>query len=173
MPIKKFRKFPFDFKMVFRRRVRGLPKTHGVIVFDRFWGLRMIKFLTREFREIKSKLTQSKNQLHAMKHGYNSPDSCIRRVNRQIALLNTQLLEIEAEIRLWLCQTVSFMSGFKRYARYRALFMTSVTIIAGTNTNWIYIWHSCFRTKYEVNSKFPFQKARRALMCLAAGATCG
>lgn len=96
--------------------------------------MRTLKLLTREFREIKSKLTQSKNQLHAMKYGYNSPDSGIERVTRQIALLNTQLLEIEAEIKALVMTDSDFYVRIQKICTIPGVsFMTSVTIIAETN----------------------------------------
>lgn len=96
--------------------------------------MREIKFLSREYRETKAKLVQIKNQLHAKNHSYGCPKSVERRLKKQISLLETQLLEVEAELRL------QAMSDSKLYDKITSLstipgisFMTIICILAETN----------------------------------------
>jgi transposase len=96
--------------------------------------MREIKFLSREYREAKAKLVVIKNQLHAKNHSYGCPESVERRLKRQVSLLETQLLEIEAELR------TAAMSDTKLYDKIGRLstipgvsFMTVISILAETN----------------------------------------
>lgn len=96
--------------------------------------MREIKFLSREYREAKAKLVVIKNQLHAKEHSYGCPPSVEKRLKRQIILLETQLLEIEAELR-----TIA-MSDSALYDKITKLntipgvsFMTIISILAETN----------------------------------------
>ncbi len=96
--------------------------------------MREIKFLCREYRETKVKLVQMKNQLHARNHSYGCPKSVERRLKKQISLLETQLLEVEAELR------VQAMADSKLYDKIASLntipgisFMTIICILAETN----------------------------------------
>lgn len=61
--------------------------------------MQQVKALTREYRENKAKLVVAKNQFHAKHHAYRCPDSSKSRLKQQIALLENQVLEIEAELR--------------------------------------------------------------------------
>lgn len=104
-----------------------------------FWNMpskvmREIKFLCREYRESKAKLVQVKNQLHARNHSYGCPKSTERRLKKQISLLEAQLLEVEAELR------VQAMGDTKLYDRITSLstvpgvsFITVICILAETN----------------------------------------
>lgn len=96
--------------------------------------MREIKFLSREYRETKAKLVQIKNQLHARNHSYDCPINIEKRLKKQISLLETQLLEVEAELR------VQAMSDSKLYDKIASLntipgisFITIVCILAETN----------------------------------------
>ena len=96
--------------------------------------MREIKFLSREYRETKAKLVQIKNQLHARNHSYGCPKSTEKRLKKQISLLETQLLEVEAELRL------QAMADSKLYDKIVSLstipgvsFMTIICILAETN----------------------------------------
>jgi len=104
-----------------------------------FWHMpsammRQIKFLSREYREAKAKIVVIKNQLHARNHSHGCPQSSEQRLGKQIGLLQTQLLEIEAELR------TAVMSDTKLYDRVTKLntipgisFITTITILAETN----------------------------------------
>jgi transposase len=96
--------------------------------------MREIKFLSREYREAKAKLVVTKNQLHAKEHSYGCPPSVHKRLKKQIAFLETQLLEIEAELR------TTAMSDSALYDKITKLntipgvsFMTIISILAETN----------------------------------------
>jgi transposase len=96
--------------------------------------MREIKFLSREYREAKAKLVVAKNQLHAKEHSYGCPPSVQKRLKKQITFLETQLLEIEAELR------TTAMSDSALYDRITKLntipgvsFMTIISILAETN----------------------------------------
>ena len=96
--------------------------------------IRDIKFLTREYRELKVKITASKNQLHAKTHSYQCPKSTQRRLKRQIKMLETQVVEVEAELR------VLAMSDSSLYDKIECLetipgvsFMTVICVLGETN----------------------------------------
>lgn len=96
--------------------------------------MRQIKFLSREYREAKAKLVVVKNQLHAKDHSYGCPASTQTRLQTQLSLLETQLLEIEAELK-----TIA-RSDSALYARIMKVstipgvgLMTIISILAETN----------------------------------------
>src|SRR5688572_3246180 len=62
-------------------------------------SLHTIKQLCREYKDLKEKLTVVKNQLHAKEHGYNSAKQVVKRLKAQSKLLETQLLQVEYELR--------------------------------------------------------------------------
>lgn len=97
-------------------------------------ALREIKFLSREYRENKAKLVLIKNQLHARNHSYGCPESTANRLKKQIILLETQLLEVEAELR---AQVMSDSVLYDKIARICTIpgvrFITAICIVAETN----------------------------------------
>ena len=62
--------------------------------------MREIKHLTREYRELKVKASCAKNQLHAKENSYKCPSTVVRRLKKQINLMETQIVEVEAELRV-------------------------------------------------------------------------
>ena len=96
--------------------------------------MREIKFLSREYREVKAKLVVIKNQLHAKEHSYGCPSSIEKRLKKQVSLLETQLLEIEAELRT---TAMSDSSLYDKIAKLNTIpgvsFMTIISIFAETN----------------------------------------
>lgn len=96
--------------------------------------MREIKFLSREYRETKAKLVLIKNQLHARNHSYGCPGSTTKRLKRQISLLETQLLEVEAELRI---QAMADSALYDKIARISTIpgvsFITIICILAETN----------------------------------------
>lgn len=96
--------------------------------------MREIKYLVREYREAKAKLTVIKNQLHAKNHGHDCPASMQKRLQRQINLLETQLLEIEAELRVAAMADTAF---YDRLAKIQTVpgisFITAISILGETN----------------------------------------
>lgn len=104
-----------------------------------FWQLpsplmKEIKFLSREYRESKAKLTVTKNQIHAKNHSYNCPDKVIERLNRQVDLLDAQLDEIEDELRVMVKSDTNLYERLNRLTTIPGVrFMTAVTILAETN----------------------------------------
>lgn len=104
-----------------------------------FWkvpskAMREIKFLSREYREAKAKVVVAKNQLHARNHSYDCPPSVERRLNRQISLLETQLLEIEAELRVTAMADSALYDRIMKVSTIPGInFMTVISILAETN----------------------------------------
>lgn len=96
--------------------------------------MRELKFLSREYREIKYKINQVKNQLHARFYSYQCPENTERRLKRQILLLETQVMEIEAEIRTLVMTDSSFYDKIQRVCTIPGVsFITVVCIVAETN----------------------------------------
>lgn len=96
--------------------------------------MREIKFLSREHREAKAKLVVIKNQLHAKGHSYGCPSSIEKRLKNQVGLLETQLLEIEAEIRLMAMAEGLLYDKITKLGTIPGVsFMTIISILAETN----------------------------------------
>lgn len=96
--------------------------------------MRQIKALTREYRENKAKLVVSKNQLHAKTYAYKCPTGSLRRLKRQIALIERQLTEIEAELRVLVIKDSSLEQKIERLESIPGVgFMTIVCILGETN----------------------------------------
>ena len=96
--------------------------------------MREVKFLTREYAEIKAKLVIMKNQLHAKKHSYGCPPSVEKRLTKQISLLELQLMEIEAELRTTAMADSAFYDQILRICTIPGIgFMTVICIVAETN----------------------------------------
>lgn len=97
-------------------------------------AMREIKFLSREYKEVKAKLVVSKNQLHAKMHSYGCPPSVEKRLKKQISLLETQLLEIEAEIRTTAMADSTLYDRINRIVTIPGVgFMTVMSILSETN----------------------------------------
>lgn len=97
-------------------------------------AMRTIKFLSREYKEIKAKLVVSKNQLHAKTHSYGCPSSVIKRLNQEIGLLETQLLEIEAELRTAAMSDTALYDRINKVTTLPGVgFMTVIGVLAETN----------------------------------------
>lgn len=96
--------------------------------------MRQIKFLCRELREVKAKLVIIKNQLHAKNHSYDCPKTVSNRLTKQINLLETQLLEIEAELRVTAMSDSAFYDKISRLQTIPGIsFITIICILAETN----------------------------------------
>lgn len=96
--------------------------------------MREIKFLSREHREAKAKLVVIKNQLHAKGHSYGCPLSIEKRLKKQVSLLETQLLEIEAEIRTAAISDSLLYDKIAKLATIPGIsFMTIISVLAETN----------------------------------------
>lgn len=97
-------------------------------------AMREIKLLSREYREIKRKVTTTKNQLHAKSSGYQYPSSSIRRLKKQIKLLENQLVEIEAELRVAVMKDEVLTDQVERLETIPAVsFMTIICVLGETN----------------------------------------
>ena len=96
--------------------------------------MREIKFLSREYREAKAKMVITKNQLHAKEHSHGCPASVLKRLKRQIIFLETQLSEIEAELRITVMSD-GFLND--KIAKINTIpgisFITIISILAETN----------------------------------------
>lgn len=96
--------------------------------------MREIKFLTREYRDLKSKLVCAKNQLHAKTSAYKCPKSVQRRLNRQIKLLEKQVLEVEAELRITVMEDETLADQVERIESIPGVsFMTIICILGETD----------------------------------------
>lgn len=96
--------------------------------------MRQIKFLCREYREIKAKLVVAKNQLHAKSHSYDCPKTVSKRLTKQINLLETQVMEIEAELRVAAMADSAFYDKINRLQTIPGIsFITIICILAETN----------------------------------------
>lgn len=96
--------------------------------------MREIKFLSREYREDKEKLVIIKNQLHAREHAHGCPASIIRRLKKQITVLEAQLLETEAELRVTAMSDNLLNDKIAKISTIPGIsFMTIISILAETN----------------------------------------
>jgi len=96
--------------------------------------MREIKFLSREYREAKAKLVITKNQLHAKEHSHGCPASVIKRLKRQITFLETQLSEIEAELRVTVMSDSLLNDKIVKINTIPGIsFVTIISILAETN----------------------------------------
>lgn len=108
---------------------RNLPRWHMPSAM-----MREIKFLSREYREAKAKLNVIKNQLHAREHSHGCPPSVRKRLQRQISLLEMQVLEVEAELRMAAMADSAF---YDRIAKIQTIpgvsFITAICLLGETN----------------------------------------
>lgn len=96
--------------------------------------MREIKFLNREYREAKAKLVITKNQLHAKEHSHGCPVSVLKRLKRQIVFLETQLSEIEAELRVTAMSDGLLNDKIAKINTIPGIsFITIISILAETN----------------------------------------
>lgn len=96
--------------------------------------MRDIKMLTREYRELKRKITATKNQLHAKNSGYKCLSSITRRLKKQIRLLENHTLEIESEIRVIVMKNSQLADQIERLESIPGVgFMTIVCVLGETN----------------------------------------
>jgi transposase len=96
--------------------------------------MREIKFLSREYREVKTKIVAAKNQLHAKDHSYGCPASVDKRLKKQIGLLEAQLFEIEAELRMMAMSDTAFYDRIAKISTIPGVsFITIICILAETN----------------------------------------
>jgi len=96
--------------------------------------MHIIKQLSREYRDIKEKLTALKNQLHAKEFSYKCPKQIVKRMKAQIKLLEAQSIVVENEIRI-LCSEDEELS--EKVAKIETIpglgFMTIITIVTEAN----------------------------------------
>lgn len=96
--------------------------------------MRDLKFLSREYREAKAKITQAKNQLHAKQYSHDCPATTQKRLEKQVSLLELQVLEIEAELRLLAISDAGFYDKVEKICSIPGIsFITTICIIAETN----------------------------------------
>lgn len=96
--------------------------------------MRDLKFLSREYRDTKDKINQVKNQLHARDHSYECPINTQKRLVKQIRLLETHTLEIEAELRTIAMSDSQFYDKVQCVCSIPGIsFITAICIIAETN----------------------------------------
>jgi len=96
--------------------------------------MREIKLLAREYRDLKEKVTRTKNQLHAKTYSYKCPSSIQRRLKRQIRMLENQILEVEAELRVLVMQDNTLADQVERLETIPGVsFMTVICVLGETN----------------------------------------
>jgi transposase len=96
--------------------------------------MREVRFLTRELRETKAKLVVSKNQLHAKIHAHRASAGTVRRLKRQIKLLESQLLEIESELRVLVTNDTALSEKVEKLESIPGVgFMTAISVLGETN----------------------------------------
>lgn len=93
-----------------------------------------IKGLTREYREYKIKITAAKNQLHAKTHAYRCANTTLNRLKKQIRLIENQLIEIAAELRVLVMNDTLLGDKIEKLESIPGVsFMTVVCILGETN----------------------------------------
>jgi transposase len=93
-----------------------------------------IKGLTREYREYKFKITAAKNQLHARKHAYQCSTNTLRRLKKQIRLMENQVMEIEAELRVLIMNDTLLSDKIEKLESIPGIsFITIACILGETN----------------------------------------
>ena len=96
--------------------------------------MQQIKGLTREYRECKDKITKVKNQIHAKNHAYYSSKSTLRRLKKQVRLIENQVLEIEAELRVLVMGDTQLGDKVERLESIPGVsFITIICILGETN----------------------------------------
>jgi len=96
--------------------------------------MREVRFLTRELRETKAKLVVSKNQLHAKTHAHRASAGTVRRLKRQIKLLEGQVIEIESELRVLVMNDVLLSEKVEKLESIPGIgFMTAISVVGETN----------------------------------------
>lgn len=96
--------------------------------------MRELKFFSREYREVKYKINQIKNQLHARHHSHGCPSSTASRMKKLLALLEIQVIEIEAELRILVMSDSEFYDKIQKICSIPGVsFITAVCIVAETN----------------------------------------
>lgn len=97
-------------------------------------SMREIKYLCREYKEIKAKLVVSRNQLHAKKHSHGCPQSVTDRLEKEIKLLEVHIAEIETELRGIVLADTALQDKVSNLTTIPGVgFMTVVSILAETN----------------------------------------
>jgi transposase len=93
-----------------------------------------MKQLSREYRDLKKKLTALKNQLHAKEVSYNCPKQIIKRMNAQIKLMEAQSLQVESEMRELCAENDELAEKIAKIETVPGLsFMTIITIVSESN----------------------------------------
>jgi len=96
--------------------------------------MREVRFLTRELRETKAKLVVSKNQLHAKTHAHRASAGTLRRLKRQIKLMEGQIIEIESELRVLVMNDASLSEKVEKLESIPGVgFMTAISVVGETN----------------------------------------
>tara|TARA_R110002049_G_C9074605_1_gene555165 strand:+ start:271 stop:1275 length:1005 start_codon:yes stop_codon:yes gene_type:complete len=96
--------------------------------------MREVRILTRELKETKAKLVVAKNQLHAKMHAYKTTKSTLRRVKKIIRLLESQIVEIEAELRVLVMEDSLLSDKIEKLESIPGIsFLTIISLLGETN----------------------------------------
>jgi len=97
-------------------------------------NIRMIKQLSREFRDLKIQLNRLKNRLHAKQHSFEPNPLVIKLLNQSISLAENQCLNIEVELKQLFFEDHFLSEKLDKICTIPGVgFMTAVTIVAETN----------------------------------------
>ena len=98
------------------------------------YKLKVLKLLTREYRDNKKMINQLKNQLHAKQSSYKPNPNGISRLKKKIEIVEIQCLEIEVEIKSLVLSNNFISDKVEKVTSIPGVgFMTAVAVISETN----------------------------------------
>lgn len=96
--------------------------------------MRNIKILTREYRNLKTKLTITNNQTHAKHFSHKCPSSVQRRLKQQAKLLEKQVSQVKNELKSIVEKDAILSKRIKKIETIPGMgFMTIICVLGETN----------------------------------------
>jgi len=96
--------------------------------------MKLIKQLSREYRDNKIELNRLKNQLHAKEHAYKSSPELISRIKEKIELTENHCLAIEVDLKALVFKNKKLRIKIEKLTSIPGLrFMSIISIVAETN----------------------------------------
>ncbi len=93
-----------------------------------------LKQLCRERSQLQQQQTQVKNQQHALQHSKGATSAHLERLAKRLALLATQLAEIEADMKALIKADASLQKAVQRLTTLQGVgWLTAVILLAETN----------------------------------------
>lgn len=97
-------------------------------------NMRIIKQLSRDYRNLKIELNRLKNKLHARKHSFEPHIFNINLLNQHIQLLENQCLQIEVELKSLVFEDDLLRGKMEKVCTIPGVrFMTAITVISETD----------------------------------------